>query len=679
MLFACAITTVSLFAQQTQAQTLPELMYFRFNTVTAGVTPNDAPSGTRVCAGGTLNGTQTIGGAGQFGAAAVGVAGASSANNINTGWATNLPGDWTISLWLNVPTSTATRYYFGDLNTSSLRCFSGGAAGTGLRLTGPFTINTTIPLTPGPTVVHFVHNDAANTVSAYVNGVFDLSVSTTAGNLSGAGPFYVTAYSATNNCLDGSMDEFRMYNRALSPTEIASTWNVDLFAAQCAVVTNLNVTGITSNSADIAWDPVAGSTGYEYVVDQTATDPAGAGTPISGTNTTVTGLLSSTTYYVHVRNICNPAASSAWVTRSFTTLVNPCAYPTNITYNAPTASSATFAWSPVAGSGGYEYAVTSTSTHPTSGIIPTNATSGSATGLTGGATYYLHVRNRCLPAGMSDWATISFVIPECHTPDNILFSHITDNSVNVQWAMMPAANSYEYVVDNMCDDPAIASGATSTSSNTAQIVGLTANTKYYIHIRSLCFINDVSGWAVDSFITHFSCAAPIVTVQNIGTSTPTASWSRVAEALGYEYLMSSSVVPPPFGTETLNTSHSFALPNDGKNYYVHVRVKCFSQFTFSTWSTATLRDMGTGVEEIVNDAAMITAYPNPVKNVMVVDITNPLADATIAILDATGKVLQYSSAAGRRFEFDMSGFAQGVYLLRYAAGEQSRTIRFSKF
>lgn len=88
----------------------------------------------------------------------------------------------------------------------------------------------------------------------------------------------------------------------------------------CAAPTNILANNITTTSADIAWDAIAGTTGYEYVFDTTATDPTAAGTITTNTTYSATPLTPNTVYYFHVRNICSATSSSSWSTKTFTTL-----------------------------------------------------------------------------------------------------------------------------------------------------------------------------------------------------------------------------------------------------------------------------------------------------------------------------------------------------------------------
>ena len=79
----------------------------------------------------------------------------------------------------------------------------------------------------------------------------------------------------------------------------------------CDAPTNLTVSNITENSADVSWNGTA--TTYELKVN------SGAAETLTSTSKTLTDLTPNTAYTVEVRAICESQAS-AWVSTTFTTL-----------------------------------------------------------------------------------------------------------------------------------------------------------------------------------------------------------------------------------------------------------------------------------------------------------------------------------------------------------------------
>lgn len=153
-----------------------------------------------------------------------------------------------------------------------------------------------------------------------------------------------------------------------------------------------------------------------------------------GTESFTFTTVAATTYYVYIAHYAPGDTSTATFTisRSCVTCLPPTAIaPTNLTF-----TSATVNWNPPSytPSNGYQYAVTTNATPPTSGTA-TTATSINTTGLTANTTYYLHVRSDCgTTNGFSNWSTISFTTGYC-TPapssvDGTGITNVTIGTIN---------------------------------------------------------------------------------------------------------------------------------------------------------------------------------------------------------------------------------------------------------
>ncbi len=243
--------TFTIAASAVMAQGVPELIYYKFNSSSAGTTPNDANSATRVGGTtGTLIGA-TIGGTGLFGSALQGTGTASTSNCVSSGWNLSLSGPWTISLWVSGVTNTVTsNYLFGATGGSTFRALTGtgvvaGGGNLEIRGTGMTDVfaNAVFDATGSPVVIHYVYNPSTLDIKVYKNGVFTNSVTQTSTmTLTGTGAFTVGGYSTSIGLPSGGkMDEFKFYNRALSATEISQTWNKTL-----PIVQGPNNAGTTS-------------------------------------------------------------------------------------------------------------------------------------------------------------------------------------------------------------------------------------------------------------------------------------------------------------------------------------------------------------------------------------------------------------------------------------------------
>ena len=86
---------------------------------------------------------------------------------------------------------------------------------------------------------------------------------------------------------------------------------------------NASASGVTDVAANLNWAAVpSAAIGYEYVLDNVATDPV-AGTATTAITYAATGLTPSTTYYFHIRTVCSAGNYSTWSTISFTTVATP--------------------------------------------------------------------------------------------------------------------------------------------------------------------------------------------------------------------------------------------------------------------------------------------------------------------------------------------------------------------
>ncbi|MDP2188084.1 MAG: lamin tail domain-containing protein, partial [Sphingobacteriaceae bacterium] len=102
--------------------------------------------------------------------------------------------------------------------------------------------------------------------------------------------------------------------------------------ASCGMPWAIASSAITQTGFSLNWRN-AGSTSYQYVASTSPNVPTGAGTAVADTFVTVTGLASSTAYYVHVRSVCTGGTNSAW------------AGPIVVTTGGPVSSVASGLWS----------------------------------------------------------------------------------------------------------------------------------------------------------------------------------------------------------------------------------------------------------------------------------------------------------------------------------------------
>jgi len=301
LLFGLSLATFSLQPVSSRAQGVPEMMYYNFD-VSGTSTANLASSPVGLNPAPIVGSTLSIGGTGEFLTTGLsGTGGSPSTNYLNTDWNVNFASSsWTISAYVDMPSSPTNSYIFGDGTQSAgpLTCFfTTAATGDMIRLRGATASNTTysidLPSPTFPIVLHYVYDYAAGSLSLYTNGVFYTSVNIGQQSFATAGTnkFYVGA-SNTNYIsllpinppmtINGIVDEFRMYNRALTAGEITATWNQPLPLTPCsgaptagsATAAQTSICAGANASLNLSGNSIG--SGLTYVWQESQTNTAGS-------------------------------------------------------------------------------------------------------------------------------------------------------------------------------------------------------------------------------------------------------------------------------------------------------------------------------------------------------------------------------------------------------------------
>ncbi len=211
----------------------------------------------------------------------------SGANYIRNAWSSTNEYIWTVGFDLTAGTSY-------DFST-----FVQGDGGTGW-------------------VVDMFYNTSASSVGAtQLGGSY---------NVPGTGTIAIQSYAEVKRTFVPSSSgtyyfAVRVNQPSSSPWYVAfDDFKLELTPA-CPSPSGLTVNSITDASASITWTATSGN--YQYVIDQVAADPAGAGTNLAGETYDAPSLNPLTTYYFHVRTDCGSGTYSTWSTISFTTLATP--------------------------------------------------------------------------------------------------------------------------------------------------------------------------------------------------------------------------------------------------------------------------------------------------------------------------------------------------------------------
>jgi chitodextrinase len=184
--------------------------------------------------------------------------------------------------------------------------------------------------------------NAPNQVNLYVDGVLQTAqaqvYSSANTNTFGSDPLYVMSRGASQEFCAGVIDDFRVFNRALSLAEVQQIYALGTTPDTRApsVPTNLTATAVSTSQVDLAWSPSTDNVGVAgYQVFRNGSQIAGpAGTAYADTN-----LTASTTYTYAVAAIDaagNVSPASAPVQATTQAVPPPDTQPPMIALTAPT-------------------------------------------------------------------------------------------------------------------------------------------------------------------------------------------------------------------------------------------------------------------------------------------------------------------------------------------------------
>lgn len=278
-------------------------------------------------------------------------------------------GNGTNAYMYLTPMNSATGFWRFALTTSG----SGGEQ----------QINTSVAPVPG-TWIHVAVTLSGSVGTLYLNGT---SVGTNTGltlNPASLGTLtqnYIGKSRFSDPYLNGLIDEFYLFGRALSASEVAS-----LVSPPAAP------SGLSASPADsqitLTWNSVSGATSYNVARASSSSGPyTTIAQGITGTTYTDTGLVNGQTYYYSVATVKSPATSLSSSAVAATPVAIPAGPPTGVSAAAGN-TAVTLNWTAAAGSTGYIVQRAPASNGAYSAIATTGGMSYTDTGLTNGTTYY---------------------------------------------------------------------------------------------------------------------------------------------------------------------------------------------------------------------------------------------------------------------------------------------------
>jgi hypothetical protein len=285
-----------------------------------------------------------------------------------------------------------------------------------------------------------------------------------------------------------------------------------------------------------------------------------------------------------------------------------------------------------------------------------------------------------LPAAFTGVRNARIGIRCFYAPTGLSHANVIADQADEYWDAEFNA-SYQIFADFSKLTPTTVPGtAVIVTTNSHHFSGLTEDKTYYVHIRTICGPKDTSGWSLDSFHTMITCHAPNLQITSLSPTRAVVYWDTIKTAASYEYVLDTSSTDPGFGTYTLSRSVLCDYLAPGKTYYFHARTRCYTMYNISPWTSLQFTTpWPSGISSADPKQSGIFAYPNPVKNMLMIQVNGAIADdAVITISDVTGKALRTINVTANKTEADLSSLPAGLYIVKYADKTRTEITKVNK-
>ena len=172
-----------------------------------------------------------------------------------------------------------------------------------------------------------------------------------------------------------------------------------------------------------------------------------------------------------------------------------------------------------------------------------------------------------------------------------------------------------------------------------------------------------------------------LTATSITSNSAVISWTESAiGSAGSEYVISTTPgAPSGSGTVTSALTYTATGLTPATTYYASVRDTGISS-AFSAWVTIPFTTLGTsGVGSITNNNFAVTAYPNPVNDVLTISIEGCNGKTgQVQLMDISGSVISTTDVNAATVNISVKGMAPCMYVARYIDSEHTQTIKINK-
>ena len=508
----------------------------------------------------------------------------------------------------------------------------------------------------------------------------------------------------------------------------------------CVAPAGLASSSITSSSATVSWAAVTAATSYavDYKLN-TSSAWTSYSTAQTGTSANLTGLVASSLYDWRVSATCPSGTTTATAAQFTTTAPAVCNAATGLSSSAVTSSTATVSWSAVSGAVSYtvDYKLNTSATWTNFSTAQTG-TSANLTGLTASSLYDWRVITNC-SSGSSTAAAAQFTTTAASTcatafepnetqaaaaaitsgvtnsasistsTDIDYFKITTTATSNIVYNLVgPSGVDFDLTIYNSAGTQ-IGSGAGSTATETVSLTNQAAGT-YYMKVFGYNGANSAACYTIKATSTTATGCQSSYDVTTNGTTAGAATIpfntnitgliSPSADIDNYKFVITNAgtititltTLPADYDLKLLNSagtqvgisqkggtsSESISYTAAAGTYYAQVYGYNGAN---SATSCYTLKvQLGTASKETIPELAakdVLTAYPNPVKEILYVDIPSAsVKQGTLQIMDTKGTIVLSQVVTRNTQPVNVSGLAAGVYMIRLI---NAGTVTATKF
>lgn len=630
-------------------------------------------------------------------------------------------------------TATFSQFKFGKTYDCRVSAICAGVLGTP---TATQTITTPpLPPCPSPTtssVSNVTYYSADLTWAAIAGTTYRVSYSK-AGTTSNVLYYASTSPFKFSNLTPNTTYNYTLYafcNNTVATTGTSGTFTTSA-APSCDPPANVSVSNVTAFSATLSWTPVVGATSYRISRVTNGVSSFIGSSPSPAYN--LTGLTSSSTTSYTVSCNCNNIIGQPSASVSVTTLAaTNCDAPSNINTTFVDIQKATISWTAVAGITNYRlrYVIAGASNFIQ---VTTNKTTFTLSGLQPNTNYVYAVASVCntntsnIGAFSTDKTFKTLVPTACQVPTGLTVTNIGPLSAKISWDSVGSVNYWRLQVS-----PISGSGFISTSYKSNIVIkGLQPNTTYKVSLSANCPVNSFSDLVTTTFTTPQGVACPDANEPNESIATAAALPLGVAKTGAISgktdldfFAFSNSAAQPNIKVSLTNlpedydlqlynaagvivaSSFKFSLEDETLKlnnapvgtYYAKIVVlgnlfNPFACYTIKAETSATPYGFGAeGSESLIknpktqnaNAAISYNVFPNPSNgNVKVNFDTKTKGKMQVSFSDLNGRIIKSEnievSEANNAFQFDISDFTNGIYILNVNNGVESKITRVLKF